>query len=106
MHRVDGAAQIQVDEKLGLTFPRVLRSLLRFLLLDGSLAVRYGERYLPVTECEVAEKPKAARPEKSAKARRVNGRGSNWNQNFDLKKGPKVWQAAQESGHRQDEVTG
>jgi transposase len=74
--------------------------------LDGSLAVRYGERYLPVTECEVAEKPKAARPEKSAKARRVNGRGSNWNQNFDLKKGPKVWQAAQESGHRQDEVTG
>lgn len=28
-YRVDGAAQIQVDEKLGLTFPRVLRSLLR-----------------------------------------------------------------------------
>lgn len=28
-YRVDGAAQIQIDEKLGLTFPRVLRSLLR-----------------------------------------------------------------------------
>lgn len=28
-YRVDGAAQIQVDEKIGLTFPRVLRSLLR-----------------------------------------------------------------------------
>lgn len=28
-YRVDGAAQIQVDEKLGLSFPRVLRSLLR-----------------------------------------------------------------------------
>lgn len=28
-YRVDGAAQIQVDEKIGLTFPRILRSLLR-----------------------------------------------------------------------------
>jgi general secretion pathway protein E len=28
-YRVDGAAQIQVDERIGLTFPRVLRSLLR-----------------------------------------------------------------------------
>lgn len=28
-YRLDGAAQIQVDDKLGLTFPRVLRSLLR-----------------------------------------------------------------------------
>ena len=28
-YRVDGAAQIEVDEKLGLSFPRVLRSLLR-----------------------------------------------------------------------------
>jgi general secretion pathway protein E len=28
-YRIDGAAQIQVDEKIGLTFPRVLRSLLR-----------------------------------------------------------------------------
>jgi transposase len=74
--------------------------------LDGSLAVRYGERYLPVSECEVAEKPKAARPEKAAKARRAQGRGSDWNQNFNLKKGPKVWQAAQESGHRREQTTG
>jgi general secretion pathway protein E len=28
-YRVDGAAQIQIDEKVGLTFPRALRSLLR-----------------------------------------------------------------------------
>jgi general secretion pathway protein E len=28
-YRVDGAAQVQVEEKIGLTFPRVLRSLLR-----------------------------------------------------------------------------
>lgn len=28
-YRIEGAAQVQVDEKIGLTFPRVLRSLLR-----------------------------------------------------------------------------
>jgi DNA-binding Lrp family transcriptional regulator len=69
--------------------------------LDGSLAVRFGQRYLPVQLCEVAEKAKAeavvpARPRRQ----RTGKRGSNWNQNFDLKKGPKVWQAAQASGRR------
>src|SRR5947208_3856169 len=73
--------------------------------LDGSLAVRHGERYLPVQECAVAEKPKAGRPVKVAKTHRAV-RGSDWNKNFDLKKAPKVWQAAQESGHRRGEVIG
>jgi len=67
--------------------------------LDGSLAVRHGERYMPVEECGLAEKPKAAAAAKPAK-RRAYKRGSDWNQNFDLKKGPKVWQAAPLSGHR------
>ena len=71
--------------------------------LDGSLAVRHGERYLPVTECVVADRPKAARPAKAAKTHRA-GRGSDWNQNFDLKKAPKIWQAAQGSGHRRGEA--
>src|ERR1035441_5918145 len=71
--------------------------------LDGSLAVRHGERYLPVTECVVADRPKAARPAKAAKTPRA-GRGSDWNQNFDLKKAPKIWQAAQGSGHRRGEA--
>jgi D-alanyl-D-alanine carboxypeptidase len=74
--------------------------------LDGSLAVRHGERYLPVKECAVADKPKAARPAKAAKTHRAGGRGSDWNKNFDLKKAPKVWQAAQASGHRQGGVIG
>ena len=39
--------------------------------LDGSLAVRYGGRYLPVEECAVASKPKAARPAKAAARRSV-----------------------------------
>jgi hypothetical protein len=73
--------------------------------LDGSLAVRHGERYLPVEECAVADKPKAVRPAKAAKAHRTGGRGSDWNKNFDLKKAPKVWQAAQRSGHRRGEGT-
>jgi hypothetical protein len=71
--------------------------------LDGSLAIRHGERYLPVKECAPAEKPKTkAPPRKSA----VSRRGSDWNKNFDLKKGPKIWQAAQLSGRRPEEVVG
>jgi hypothetical protein len=67
--------------------------------LDGSIAVRYGERYLPVKECALADKPKAPPPVKPAKTRPAGQkRGSDWNKNFDLKKGPKVWQAAQASG--------
>jgi transposase len=61
--------------------------------LDGSLAVRYGERYLPIRECAVAAKPKIARPAKAVKKRRGRGPGSDWNRNFDLKKSPKIWQA-------------
>jgi transposase len=72
--------------------------------LDGSLAVRHGERYLPVEECAVADKPKATRPVKAAKRRPASRRGSDWDKNFDLKKGPKVWQAAQGSGHRRGEA--
>lgn len=69
--------------------------------LDGTLAVRYGERYLPVEECAVAGKPKAPSPvNKPAKKPRTGRRGSDWNKNFDLKKGPKVWQAARESERR------
>jgi len=67
--------------------------------LDGTLAVRYGERYLPVEECAVVDKPKAP-PVKPAQRRRVGQRGSDWNQHFDIKKGPKVWQAAQATGYR------
>ena len=72
--------------------------------LDGSLAIRHGERYLPVKECAVADKPKASPPKSAAKTRRISRRGSDWDKNFDLKKGPKVWQAARESGSRREEA--
>ena len=71
--------------------------------LDGALAVRYGEKYLPVTRCAPAEKKTPAVPAKPTGKRRQPRRGSDWNQNFDLKKAPKVWQAAQESGCRQEQ---
>jgi hypothetical protein len=72
--------------------------------LDGSLAVRYGERYLPVQECPEPEKPKVASPTKAAKPHRAGRRGCEWDNNFDLKKGPKIWQAAQASGHRRGDA--
>jgi transposase InsO family protein len=68
--------------------------------LDGSMAVRFGERYLPVAECAAAPKAKSSSPVKPAKAPRSGRRSSDWNKNFDLKKGPKIWQAAESSGCR------
>jgi transposase len=65
--------------------------------LDGSLAVRFRERYLPVKQCVPAEKRQPS--VKAAKKSQANRRRSDWNKDFDLKKGPKVWQVAQASGH-------
>ena len=72
--------------------------------LDGSVAVRYGERYLPVRECAVAEKPKAMPTAGPARKQRAAARGSDWNKNFNLKKAPPLWQAARASGYRQGEA--
>lgn len=75
--------------------------------LDGSLALRHGERYLPVEECSVADRPKADRlNSKPAAKRRAGRRGSDWNKDFDLKRAPKVWQAARLSGSRPEEAIG
>ena len=73
------------------------------LRLDGSLAVRHGERYLPVKECAAADRPKAAVPKPPA-TRRVNRRGSDWNKYFELKKAPKLWQVMDRSGPRREET--
>jgi len=72
--------------------------------LDGTLAVRYGAQYLVVSECAVAERRKTPPPKTAAgkAAKRSGGsrRGSDWNQNFDLQRAPKIWQAAQASGYK------
>ena len=71
--------------------------------LDGSIAVRYQDRYLPVEKCPVADKPRAEPVKPAKKGPRTAQRGSDWDKKFDLKKGPKVWQAAQLSGCRPEE---
>jgi transposase InsO family protein len=73
--------------------------------LDGALAVRHGEKYLAVKLCVPAEK-KASAPRSAPRTsqRRPPRQGSDWNQDFDLKKAPKIWQAAQASGGRQAET--
>jgi hypothetical protein len=68
--------------------------------LDGSLAVRHGQRYLPVTLCEEPEKRLAPPVKAEGAARKKPQRGSDWNRNFDLKKAPKIWQAAQAPGYQ------
>jgi transposase len=73
--------------------------------MDGTLAVRHADRYLPMEECAAPQKKSAATPKAKTKAvRRTQSQGSDWNKNFDLKKGPKVWQAAQDSGCRREDV--
>lgn len=67
---------------------------------DGSLAVRFRDRYLAVSLCE--QRPKAAaqsKPEPRPSASKPR-QPSSWNKNFDLKKAPKMWQAAGSSGAR------
>jgi len=69
---------------------------------DGSVAACFNGRYLRVERCE--RQPKVAPPQPAQKkAPRQPARRSTWDQNFDLKKGPKVWQAAQASGARHEE---
>jgi hypothetical protein len=66
---------------------------------DGSVAACFNGRYLRVERCE--QQPKVAPPQPAPKqAPRKPAQKSTWNQDFDLKKGPKVWQAAQASGAR------
>jgi transposase len=63
--------------------------------LDGSVAVRFRERYLPVSRCDAASKSKApVAKQSSPRPQPVARRGSEWGKNFDLKKGPKIWQVA------------
>ena len=66
---------------------------------DGSVAARFRDRYLKVERCERRPKVTPAKPAK-ARTQRKPVKKSEWNKNFDLKKAPKVWQAAQGSGAR------
>lgn len=69
---------------------------------DGSVAACFNGRYLRVERCE--QQPRVTPPQPAQQqAPRKPPQRSAWNQNFDLKKGPKVWQAAQAPGARREE---
>jgi len=71
--------------------------------LDGSMAVRHGERYLPIQECLVARKVKSATAPKATNSAGKGQRGGRWNNDQVFsRKGPKLWQAAEASGYRRE----
>ena len=69
---------------------------------DGSVAARFRDRYLTVERCEQRPKVTPAKPAKT-KPQGKPVKKSEWNKHFDLKKSPKVWQAAQGSGAKPEE---
>jgi hypothetical protein len=72
---------------------------------DGSIAVRFQNRYLTVSMCEPQAKvtpTKPSSPPHHQPARAM--RRSDWNKNFDLKSGPKIWQAAEHFGIRRSDA--
>ena len=71
---------------------------------DGSVAARFGDRYLNVERCEQRPKVTTAKPAK-ARPQGKPVKKSEWNKHFDLKKAPKVWQAAQSSGARPERTS-
>jgi biotin operon repressor len=69
---------------------------------DGSVAVRFRDRYLSVTQCAQRPKVMSAKPAKT-KPKAKPAKRSDWNKSFDLKKAQKIWQAAHGSGARPEE---
>ena len=69
---------------------------------DGTLAVRFRDRYLSIMQCDQRQKVRASKPAKPRPSTPPAER-SKWNKNFDLKKAPKIWQAAQSSGAKPEE---
>ena len=71
--------------------------------LDGSVAVRFRERYLTVSMCQPCPKAAAGTTAGKPSKPRSTSRSSDWGKNFDLQKGPKIWQAAQYGGAKPEE---
>jgi hypothetical protein len=69
---------------------------------DGSVAVRFRGRYLHVEECAQRPKVTSSKPARTTATAKPL-KPSEWNKNFELKKAPKIWQAAQASGARPEE---
>ena len=69
---------------------------------DGSVAARFGDRYLRIERCE--ERPKV-KPEKAKpKSPRKPAARSTWMDNFNLKRAPKLGQATRDSGAKRERI--
>ncbi len=74
--------------------------------LDANLAARFGQHELALRRCLTRPQPESAKaeaasaPTQKARPKAPRRRGSNWMDDFDLKKSPPLWQAAQASGAR------
>ena len=95
---------IQLDGKIYQIGRQDIRTGLRGAVLrvekrrDGSVAVRFGDRYLKVSICEQRPKLPAPKPLSPAPRARRPSQTSEWCKNFDLKKSPKIWQASERAG--------
>ena len=107
--QVDNDYTIQVDRKTYQIARKDISAGLRGATVrmekrrDGTVAVRFRDRYLGISECaqrSPARPSKPAPPNSQAKP----VKRSEWGQNFDLKKGLKIWQAAQGSGAKTAEM--
>jgi|ERR1700733_13465891 len=102
--RVNNDYTIQLDAKIYQIARQDIRTGLRGAVVrvekrrDGSVAVRFGDRYLRVSLCEQRPKLPAPKPPSPARRTRRPSQTSGWCKNFDLKKSPKIWQALQSPG--------
>jgi len=69
---------------------------------DGSVTVRFRDRYLKVERCELRPKVTPPQPAQKTRTRRPVQKSA-WCEGFDLKKAPKAWQAAQGLAVRREE---
>ena len=74
--------------------------------LDANLAARFGQHELALRRCLTRPQPEstkaeaASAPAQKARPKAPRRRGSNWMDDFDLKKSLPVWKAARASGTR------
>ena len=69
---------------------------------DGSVAIRFRDRYLSVSLCPV--RPKKAPSHPSVKVKKPARPKSDWNKNFDLHDSLPIWKAARSSGAKSPEL--
>jgi len=108
--RVNNDYTIQLDTKIYQITRQDIRTGLRGAVVrvekrrDGSMAVRFGDRYLGISICEQRPKPPAPKPPSPARHARKPSQTSAWGRNFDLKKSPKIWQASERTGAKPESL--